>query len=233
MKTMVLAVALLSPIRSNVKGVVRVPVDLHSGSPIVSVMIDGKGPYRFKVDTSVKYALIIDKSIANHAQKTTRVERLSLGDAQFEGAVAVIDDVRAAQNVDGIIGFGLFGHVIATLDFANAELRISHGALQPDVASVLPLKLFDGVPSVIVGAGDQYLFASINTETPGALTVPKKLAIGETTNLRVGTVKLPGARVASIDNSALPKIGTDFLANAVVTFDAAHGRVAVEPAVRQ
>jgi hypothetical protein len=250
----------LCPMHSKVKNEVTVPVDLQSGVPVVNVYFGEKGPYRFMLDTSVKCALIVDKGLAkelalphrgaekilNPATRTMSpyeivgVDRVSLGSAQFDGSFATVDDVRGPFGVDGIVGFGLFGQVLASLDFANHELRISRGALPSTGLAIQTLKLLDGVPSLVVEAGDQYLFASVNTGVPVALTVPKQtassLAIAEKRlkgELRIGTAKLTAPRVAAIDNFALPNVGNEFLTTAKVTFDTAHGRVAVEPAVRQ
>jgi len=250
----------LSPMRSSVRNVVRVPVDLQSGVPVVAVYFGDKGPYRFVLDTNVKSSLIVDKGLAKElglphrgAQKilnpVTRtmspyeivgVDRVSLASAKFDDLFATVDDIRGTLRADGIVGFGLFGQVLASFDFANGELRITRGALPRDGASVQALKLLDGVPSLVVAAGDQYLFASVNTEVPVALAVPKEtagsLSIAEkrlTGDLRIGTAKLAAPRVAAVDNLPLPNVGNEFLTTARVTFDTAHGRVAVEPSVRQ
>ena len=260
MKTKLAGIALvlltalpLMAAQARVKGVVHLPLELQKGMPVVNVWIGTRGPYRFALDTNVKCALIVDKSLAkdlglphrgtekilNPATRTMSpyevvgVDRAFLGSAQFNGLNAIVDDIRGPFQVDGIVGFGMFANVLATLDLGNAELRVSRGALPRNGASVQRLKIFDGVPGVLLQAGGRYLFAAVNTEVPIALTVPKAMrqTMPLTGDIRAGTATLANARVAAIDNFPLANLGNAFLAQAVVTFDTAHARVAIEQAV--
>lgn len=237
---------------TRVNGVVHIPLDLQNGMPVVNVWFGTSGPYRFALDTSVKCALIVDKSLAkdlalphrgtekilNPSTRTMSpyevvgVARASLGSAQFNSLTAIVDDIRGPFHVDGIVGFGMFADVLATLDLGNAELRVSRGALPRKGPAVQRLKTFDGVPGVLLQAGGRYLFAAVNTEVPVALTVPKAMAqtMRLTGDIRAGTATLANARVAAIDNFALANLGNAFLAKAVVTFDTAHSRIAIEQA---
>src|SRR5512144_3174541 len=115
------------PLHSFVKGVVRVPVEMQNGVPVVNVYFGDKGPYRFTLDTSVKCSLIVDKGLAkelalphrgaekilNPATRTmlpyeiVGVKRVSLGQAQFNDLYATVDDIRGPFKADGIVGFGL------------------------------------------------------------------------------------------------------------------------------
>jgi hypothetical protein len=240
---LVFAVSLLSSIGAiaaepGVRGVARIPLDLQSGIPTAEVFVNGKGPYRFLLDTSVKASLIFDRSLAKELALRRRSNRVvnvgcvSLGDARFDALNAIVDDVRDKFHADGIIGFGLFADVLAVLDLRNAELRVSNGALPKEGAPVQSLKLFDGVPGVMLKAGDRFLFASINTEVASALTVPTSMAssVSSESELRLGTAAMTRAEVTAVDTTSLPTLGNAFLSNAVVTFDTAHRRVAIEQA---
>src|ERR1700716_1122897 len=90
----------VEPLRSRVNRVVSVPLDLQSGMPVVEVLIDGKGPYRFALDTGVKYSLIVDRNLAKQlalrhrgSERIVDVDCISLGDARFSALYAVVDDV--------------------------------------------------------------------------------------------------------------------------------------------
>lgn len=198
----------ISPQRTTLSVISHVPVTLESGMTVVEVRIGVKGPYRFAIDTGIKPALVIDQSLASllllehrgtlGANEVVQIDRLTLGKAKFSGLDAIVDNVRANYHVDGLIGFGMFRDLLLTIDYPNSEIRMRTGALSAvDGKSVVDLKQFDGVPAVVVKAGEQYRFVSIST---GPRTI------------------------------AMANVGYDFLKRNVITFDAAHQRVAIDPA---
>lgn len=155
----------LAPRHSTVQGVVaRVPLDTkQNAAPVLSVWIGNDGPYRFALDTSVKYSMILDTSLARGSDPVARLDRVFLSNAEFDGVDAKIENVRGTRGVDGIVGFGLFANVVAALDLGNGELRISKGALPRTHPDVQGLRLFDGAPGMVVKAGDRYTYAEVNT----------------------------------------------------------------------
>src|SRR5258706_553297 len=85
-------------------GTATAPLDTRAGRPIVDVMINGKGPYRFFVDTGASHT-VIDSSLtaelglpvlgethmgdpsnpfAIRADRV-RIDELAVGDARFQG----------------------------------------------------------------------------------------------------------------------------------------------------
>lgn len=238
----------LPPRITTVARPVVVPLNTAAGVlPVVEVKLNAQKTYRFAIDTSVKCSAIVDKAIVNELTlpkvgqetffgKTYDVHRLDvaqLGGAYFGSIDVVADDIRAGFKVDGLIGYGMFHDVLATLDYAKGRLRIARGALPPaDGRRVLDVKEVEGVPAVQVLAAGKELEAQIDTEVPVALLVPSKLGLpvkekqleGE---LRVGALVLPSATAVARDTVPKVLLGRGAFGKGAVTFDATNKRVQI------
>ena len=138
--------------------------------PIVEVTINGKGPYRFLLDTGSGHVLVttevgreLELSISrtkgmrggNLGGYTTEIElatlrELRVGEANFAGVPCVVDDLSHFK-IDGILGFFVFRELLLTIDGPAEALRMERGRLPEPSADprVVPLD-FDGrgVPHV-------------------------------------------------------------------------------------
>ena len=173
------------PAEIDVDGPVAVP--LHALGHMVSVdaTVNGKGPYRFVVDTgaggsarvSAELAAELDLPRIGEARSgdpsgknvvtvpLVRVDSLEIGGARFGGVEA---SAGGGQNV---IGLGLFGRMSVTLDYPKSELRLSLDRLPADGAHVVPFTRPHGIPVVEVVAGGVRLAADVDSGSPALLTV--------------------------------------------------------------
>jgi hypothetical protein len=142
-----------------------VPFDLAENHVYLSVMLNGKGPYRFIYDTGG--ANIVDPAVAKEIGTAGRgsiqgggvgsaTESLSFAnvDSMQIGAATIKDQLFAiaptrlgfgmsgGQPVDGLIGFEVLARFVTTFDYAhNTVVLAMPGAATPAGADVVPFVL--------------------------------------------------------------------------------------------
>lgn len=130
-------------------------MDIGQGIPIVTAMVNGRGPYRFGVDTGaqgharisaglaaalgltpVGQALAADPSGLNRrAVPLYRLDRLTVGGLDFTGVTA--GELTLADGLDGILGLALFDDLLLTLDYGSGRFTAARGALAQGAAGTL------------------------------------------------------------------------------------------------
>ena len=142
-----------------------VPFDLVEDHVYLSVMLNGKGPYRFVFDTGGLN--LIDQEVAKEigsagagsiqgggvgstteAVSFAKVSSLRVGDATLLDQLFFVAPIRrgfgttAGQRVDGLIGFEVLARFVTTFDYGASRvvLRLP-GAEPPAGAEVLPFVL--------------------------------------------------------------------------------------------
>src|SRR5205085_11759216 len=113
--------------------------------PTVQVMVNGKGPFLFGLDTGGAGSLRIDSTLAaklglekvgqvrggDPSGKNTRlmdvvsIGSVEVGGAKFEGMTAAVrsyNERRRDEPIDGILGFTLFRERLLTLDYPANRL---------------------------------------------------------------------------------------------------------------
>jgi hypothetical protein len=180
-------------------GGVEVEMSRSDHLPALSVMINGKGPYRFALDTGGGGAASVDSAVAaalglkvvGQARSgdpsgrnavtvdLVRLESLSIGGARFEGIEAAVRAGRLrrmGKPVDGILGFRLFENCLLTLDYPANRLRIDRGELPPpNGKDVLAFTRRHGIPAVQLQVDSLWLDADVDAGSPGGFTLPASL----------------------------------------------------------
>jgi Aspartyl protease len=174
-----------------------VHMDIVHGRPYVMVMINGRGPFRFVVDTGTGGQALISPALADQLQlpaigQARLIDPSGQGDQRAKVLyiqsldVAGVDftDVRALRHplageddtCMGLLGFTLFRDYLLTLDYPNHSLALTQGDLTPDgEQSVLPFHMPDGVPIASLRIGDQSVDAQLDSGGVG-LTLPEHMA---------------------------------------------------------
>jgi len=118
----------------------------HIGRVVVAAMVNGKGPFRFIVDTGATHSTVspglvhalglqpseVPSIVLNGITGTARVsavtlDRLQAGDMTFDHLVAPVVWAPVMAGADGILGAaGLTGRSLS-VDFERNEVRISRG----------------------------------------------------------------------------------------------------------
>lgn len=172
------------------------PLDVINGKPYLQVEINGKGPYRFLVDTGTGGDAIISPQLASqldlplvgegrlddpsglggHQFPLRKLDTLRIADLDFYAIKAIEHDIPSTGgNYDGILGFRIFRDFLFTLDYVKNRLVFTDGELMPDgERSVLPFRMPDGVPLVRMKIGNRDVEALIDSGGSG-LGIPESL----------------------------------------------------------
>jgi predicted aspartyl protease len=172
------------------------PMEVVHGKPYVMVMVNGKGPFRFVVDTGTGGQAMVTPELADQLG-LPRVGQVRLTDPSGFGGqrtpVFEIDSLQVAgvefkrvkavrhvlSNEDGtsmgLLGFTLFHNYLLTLDYPNRRLMLASGALSKDEkGTVLPFLMPDGVPIVTLSIGNLRADAQLDSGGSG-LSLPERL----------------------------------------------------------
>jgi CubicO group peptidase (beta-lactamase class C family) len=124
---------------------VVVPTTMSRHLITVEAKLNGKGPFRFVVDTGSSAMLRITRAVQQTLQleqlgevmvgdpsgqhmaphPVVRVASLEIGGARFSGIEATVGDQPGGDDLGGVIGLGLFANLTATLDYPGQQLRLS------------------------------------------------------------------------------------------------------------
>jgi len=172
-----------------------IPIKLHHGVPFIRVMVNGKGPFNFIVDTGTNRAVIVSPSLVKTLQLPTigqttlvdlsgkfreRVNEVSLdvvsiGGREFHPGRALVHRNMPSEGAyDGILGFGLFQNALLTLDYPQHCMTLSDGDLA-EQEDALALVLSSVGPMTPLRVGDQTVMAVIDTGG-GGLNLPTSVA---------------------------------------------------------
>jgi CubicO group peptidase (beta-lactamase class C family) len=178
-------------------GRVQIPMDLTNHVPVIEAKVNGKGPFRFAVDSGfggmmqVTPALeeklglpVIGEAISGDPsgknQKTVRIlhaDSVDIGEAHFGQVDVGEQGGQHAMDVDGIIGLQLFTSLIVTFDYPNSRFEIDGGGLPPaDGAKILTYSAEHGIPNIEVDVAGVKVKTDIDSGSPALLSIPLALA---------------------------------------------------------
>lgn len=180
---------------------VRVPFRLAKSRPVpvVEAMVEGRGPYRFFLDTGASVCVFdtafVEELGLEHRGTTeigdpsdsaripaqrAWVNELVLGGLTARGIEVVAFDrssFTGGEDIKGVLGLPLFMRLLFTLDYAGEEVRLREGALEPDQPHVVPFEL-EILPRLYVDVGGTILWTTIDSGSPAGLTLPHSFAAG-------------------------------------------------------
>ena len=172
-------------------------LDVSHGKPFVMVTLNGKGPFRFVIDTGTGGEAFVSKELASQltlpqigqmrlsdpSGKGSRrvpmvtIQSLQLAGVEFTGVKAAVHDLSDEDGLcQGLLGFVLFRQYLLTLDYPNRRMELSSGELTRDGdRSVLPFRMPDGIPLVSLDIGGTRIEAQLDSGGAG-LSVPEEFA---------------------------------------------------------
>jgi len=174
-----------------------VPLQLRRGVPFVKVMLNGRGPFIFAVDTGTSRAAIVSPAVVKElklpmvgrahlldltGRSSQTVDETLLGTIELPGHA--FRSVRAMVHAslpslgpyDGVLGFSLFRDTILTLDFPQRCLRLGDAGLPAGSdPNVLPFSTPRNVPVVALTIGEQRVLAQIDSGG-GGINLPGSAA---------------------------------------------------------
>ena len=175
---------------------VAVPMRRHGHLPAVEVMVNGKGPFLFAIDTGAAGTARIDAALAERLGLETvgevrggdpsgrnavtmpvvAIASVEFGGARFEDLHAAARDMKAMPPMpdgsvaDGILGFGLFADCLLTLDYPGSVVRLSRGALA--AADSIAFTLDRGVPTIDITVAGRSFASHVDSGFRGGLSLP-------------------------------------------------------------
>jgi Aspartyl protease len=171
-------------------------LDLTGGRPSVAVMIGGKGPFSFIVDTGAGASLIdstlatqLGLSVTGHAHVHSPggagpqdlgivvVPRIDLAGASLSAVSLIMADLRGrfGQNFVGVLSYRTLGNVLVTLDYSRKELRLASGKLEKGLPFTIPFQIGPGPIIVASTVEGQELELNLDSGQAGSFTLPKDL----------------------------------------------------------
>jgi hypothetical protein len=141
-----------------------VPLELPDGRAVISVALNGRGPYRLAVETGSPDVLLSPKAVAELGLRATgmgdgdsvfRLDSLRIG-AALIGSLPVGRDAAFERiGVDGVLGLVAYQELLLTLDYPGQRLSLARGTLPPpdgrDVLAATRVGPFIGIPVVFGG----------------------------------------------------------------------------------
>jgi hypothetical protein len=171
-------------------------MEVTHGKPYVMVMINGKGPFRFIIDTGTGGDAIITPELATQLNlpitgearlsdptgyggqtaPLRHIDNLRVAGVEFSAIKAIEHKLPSSEGAcQGMLGFTLFRDFLLTLDYVNGRVTLAHGELVPDgEKTVLPFRSPDGVPIARLTIGNREVDAQIDSGGAG-LSLPEQL----------------------------------------------------------
>ena len=169
-------------------------LDLTAGRPSVAVMIGGKGPFLFIVDTGAGASLIdstlaaqLDLSVTGHAHvgspggagpqelAIVLAPRIELSGVTLPSVSLIRSDLRSrfSQNFQGVLSYRTLGNVLVTLDYSRKELRLASGKLEKGLPFTIPFQIGPGPIIVASAVEGQEAQLDLDSGQAGSFTLPK------------------------------------------------------------
>jgi len=177
-----------------------VPMELFGGRPVVSVRVNGKGPFRFALDTGVT-GTVVSKELAHElglpdmgqavagrpgaaapARVTvTRIDKLELGEAEIFGLLAVSADVSTVwtgnQIPQGVLNAASFPGLLVTLDYPKKRIELRRGELPAvDGRTIFEWDAEGALPSVPLTLNGLKLDVALNLGLASGIDLPERYA---------------------------------------------------------
>lgn len=148
------------------------------GRPVVDVRINGKGPYRFILDTAANASVIdtdLNRELALGSQRFVHIDDLHLGDGLLSDVFAAVLPLRSLfPGDDGprcVLSASIFPEYLVTFDYPRKRILIRRGALGD---SDLQYTAEDTLPTVPVRIAGHTVRVRLDTGARIGLSVPTR-----------------------------------------------------------
>jgi hypothetical protein len=167
-----------------------------AGRPTVELTINGRGPYRFILDTGATLTVLNDRlvrelslsapapgqtgAVADRARPPTiEIHEIRVGDAVLSDVIAAVAPTgmfpEGGDAPQGVLSAASFPGYLLTYDYARKRVSIRKGSLPPaDSMSVFQYREDQVLPTVPVRVGGHEADVHLDTGSPAGLTLPLK-----------------------------------------------------------
>ena len=173
-----------------------VPIEVVNNHIYLSVMVDGRGPYTFILDSGGDYIVTPELARSLGAVSSGQAQLGGVG-SQTEGAAfAHVDSIGVGNakvgsqyvlvlpigtgfgigegmQIDGMLGYQFLARYVTTIDYANSKMTLTMpaSASQPAGSAVIPFIIDGTIPRIDVGIDGVTASAEVNTGSRAALTL--------------------------------------------------------------
>jgi hypothetical protein len=174
-----------------------VPIQIVNNHIYLDVSLDGRGPYRFVLDTGGDYIVTPEVVAALQAKSAgglrlsgvgsategasfTRVDSIGVGNAlvrdQYMLVLPIATGFGVAEGfrIDGMIGYQLLARFVTKIDYANSALTLAMPASAPASApsgAAIPFFFDSTIPRIPITIGNVTTTAEVDTGSRGGLTM--------------------------------------------------------------
>ena len=174
-----------------------VPFSLPHHIPVIEATINGKGPFRFGIDTGFGGLVEVTSKVAAQLaaggaempvigegmsgdpsgrnpirMQVHRAESVDLGTLHF-GGVNVSENPREFPDMDGVIGLNLFRGFLVTFDYPNTRFKVRSGTLTSDD---LAYAIDHGIPALDIVVNGKSERVHLDSGSPALLSLPLRTA---------------------------------------------------------
>lgn len=178
-------------------GTTTVPLQIVNNHLYLSVMLNGRGPFTFVLDSGGDYIVTPDVAAALSAKSSgsmqlggvgsatesagfTRLESIGIGGALVRNQYAIVLPIATGfgmaegMRIDGMAGYQLLARFLTTVDYANSKITFAIPSSIPAAApgaAAIPF-YFDGtIPRIPVGLDGITTSGEIDTGSRGGITL--------------------------------------------------------------
>jgi Aspartyl protease/PDZ domain len=207
-----------------------VPIELIDNHVYLSVMLNGKGPYRFIFDTGGLN--LVDPAVAKEIGSSgsgsfqgqgvgsssesvsfAKVSTLQVGDATLKDQLFFVAPTRAGfgttagQPVDGLIGFEVLARFVTTFDYGgNRVIFAMPGAQPPAGAGIVPFVLDGKQPQFACSIDNIATQCTLDTGARDSITLLSPF-VADHPQVVPATVSAEGVNGFGLGGPAMGKLG--------------------------
>jgi Aspartyl protease len=178
---------------------VVVPLTWFNKKPVVEIRINGKGPFRFFLDTGAQ-GNVLAQELADELKlpvegkarvgspggkglpaKMVRMDRVEIGDALLSAVPGMSFDRSflggGKETPRGVLSAGIFPGFLVTIDYPQSKLTLRRGELPaPDGLRVFAYDTKRPLPEIQLDVGGLPVTLHLDSGAPSGITLPLELA---------------------------------------------------------
>lgn len=182
------------PEQMSITGTVDIPLSFKDHVPVIEAKINGKGPFRFELDTGfggmvqLRQGLVaqLDLPVIGEGMsgdpsgrnpvvvRLLRADSVDVGAAHFGGITVSESRHQRSPDLDGVIGLSLFNKLKVRFDYVVNRLGLSAGTLSAEESQTYTID--HGVPAVEILVNGTKTKVHIDSGSPGEVTLPLSMA---------------------------------------------------------
>ena len=174
-----------------------VPIQIVNNHIYVTVMLNGRGPYTFVLDSGGDYIVTPEVAAALQAKSAGGLQLQGVGSATEGASFAHVDSIAIGNaivrdqytlvlpiatgfgvaeglHIDGMVGHQLLARFLSTIDYANSKLTLAMPSTTPASApgaAAIPFYIDGSIPRISVNVDGVTTSAEVDTGSRGGLTL--------------------------------------------------------------